>query len=391
MSPTTTSPIVLVTVGNYLPGNKAGGILRTISNTVDHLCEEFHFKVLTRDRDLGDDRAYEGVKLNAWQRVGNADVYYMPPEAVTVANLGRVFRETRHDAVYLNSFFDPLTVKYLFNRWRAAVPRRRVIVAPRGEFAWASLSQKYLKKYLFTLVARGMRLYGDIIWHASSPLEAADIIKVMKADPATVQIAFDFALRDRGRPARAEARPQTDKDGLRVVFLSRVAREKNLDYALRVLKRVKSRLLFDIYGPTADAAYWNECQALIRELPENVKASYRGIAGADEVVDVFSRYDLFLFPTGGEAYGQVIAEALLAGTPVLTSTETAWRNLEADGLGWDLDLKNEDAFVAALERFADLGAAERERGRGVVRAGVAVRLADPAIPEAHRRLFVGAS
>ncbi len=390
---TARKPVILVFVGNYLPGHKAGGILRTIANTVDHLCDEFEFKVVTRDRDLGDERAYEDVELNTWQKVGNAEVYYLPPEACTLTNIGRVVRDTPHDVIYLNSFFDPLTVKVLFNIWLGAIPPTRVVVAPRGEFAWASLRQKYLKKYLFTLAARLMGLYSGITWHASSPLEAADITHVMKINPVAVQVAFDFALRDPGRPAPPHAAipSATVDDALRVVFLSRVAREKNLDYAIRVLKKIKARVVFDIYGPTADAAYWSECQALIRQLPQNVTVTYRGIVEAGEVLNVFSEYDLFLFPTGGEAYGQVIAEALMAGTPVLTSTETAWRNLERDGLGWDLDLSQEELFIEALESLAGLDQPEREKRRGVVRAGVANRLANPAIPEAHRRLFIGAA
>jgi glycosyltransferase involved in cell wall biosynthesis len=267
-----------------------------------------------------------------------------------------------------------------------------VVVAPRGEFAWASLRQKYLKKYLFMLAARLMGLYSGITWHASSPLEAADITHVMKINPAAIQVAFDFALRDPGAPVPRADHSSAAVDGaLRVVFLSRVAREKNLNYAINVLKKVKSRVVFDIYGPTADAVYWSECQALIRQLPQNVTVTYRGIVDAGNVVNVFSEYDLFLFPTGGEAYGQVIAEALMAGTPVLTSTETAWRNLERDGLGWDLDLSQEDLFIEALESVAALDRPERERRRAVVRAGVANRLANPAIPEAHRRLFISAA
>jgi hypothetical protein len=41
-------PVILAFVGNYLPGYKAGGILRITVNTVDHLCDEFEFKIVTR-------------------------------------------------------------------------------------------------------------------------------------------------------------------------------------------------------------------------------------------------------------------------------------------------------------------------------------------------------
>ena len=385
-------PVVLVFVGNYLPGHKAGGIIRTVVNTVEHLGDEFTFKVITRDRDVGDTQPYANIEVNRWQTVGSAEVCYLPPQSCTTTSLAELVERTPHDALYLNSFFDPLTVKTLVNVKLGRIESKRVIVSPRGEFAWASLRQKYVKKYLFMLAARLVGLYQGITWHASSQFEAQDIVDVMKVDPRTIHVAFDFAVKDtEGDVADPPPAPlAADPHCLSLVFLSRVAREKNLDYAIKVLGKVKSRVAFDIFGPTADAAYWNECQALIRELPANITVNYRGAVEGGDVVRVFSAHDAFLFPTGGEAYGHVIAEALIAGTPVMASTETPWRNMQADGLGWDLDLKEPQSFVDAIESFAAVPAAERTRGRALVKTGVRKRLADPAIPESHRQLFLGA-
>ncbi len=384
-------PVVLVFVGHYLPAYKAGGIVRTVINTVDHLHEEFDFRIVTSDRDLGDDRPYPDVVVNRWNRVGNALVYYVPSAAHTIANLTALVNSVPGAVIYLNSFFDPFTVKVLTAGRLGRIERRRIIVAPRGEFAWASLGQKYPKKLAFMLLARLAGLYRGVVWHASSKFESDDIVKVMKVDPGSIHVAFDFALK---QPATAQQTagsdaPDDSNAPLRLVFLSRIAREKNLDYALRLLRDVRCDVVFDIYGPTADAEYWQECQRLIAELPSNVVATYRGMVAADRVVDVFSQYDLFLFPTGGEAYGHVIVEALIAGTPVLASRESAWRGLEADGLGWDLNLDQPQDFVQKIDQLAAVPLAERRQRRPVVQAGVAKRLADPTIAESNRRLFLG--
>ena len=108
-------PVILAFVGNYLPGYKAGGILRITVNTVDHLCDEFEFKIVTRDRDVGDDKPYLDIKLNQWQPVGNAMVYYLPPQSSTVKDILNLIVRTPHHMLYLNSFFDPLTIKVLLN------------------------------------------------------------------------------------------------------------------------------------------------------------------------------------------------------------------------------------------------------------------------------------
>ena len=383
---------MLVFVGHYLPGYKAGGIVRTIINTVDHLCEEFEFRVVTSDRDLADAEPYPGVVLGEWQKVGNALVYYVPASGHTLKAITALVQSVPGAVLYLNSFFDPFTVKVLFAVRTGAIRGRRVIVAPRGEFAWASLGQKYPKKLAFMLCARLFGLYRGVIWHASSRFEGDDIVKVMKVDPATIQVAFDFALKQQAPVEGMVAEGGGDDHGrLRMVFLSRVAREKNLDYALRILRDVRAEVLFEIYGPTADAAYWAECQAIMAELPPNVEVRYRGAAAADTVMEVFSHYDLFLFPTGGEAYGHVIVEALLAGTQLLVSRETPWRDLEPDGLGWDVGLEHPEQFVATIEQLSATPALERRARRSHVREAVAQRLADPAIAEAHRRLLLGAA
>ena len=381
-------PIILTFIGNYLPGYKAGGILRTITNTVDHLCDEFEFRIVTRDRDLGDDKPYADIKLHQWQQVGNAIVYYLSPQSSTLKDILNLIVRTPHHVLYLNSFFDPLTIKALLNRKLRRVTFKPVIVAPWGEFAWASLKQKYPKKFVFIQAARLFGIYNNVTWRASSEFEKLDIIKVMKIKSDAIHITGDFPIKNIPDVSRdITFQPSPDCEGLKLVFLSRISREKNLDYALRVLSKVHTKVVFDIYGPTENETYWKECKELIDQLPANVIVNYLGRVDANQVVHIFGRYDLFLFPTGGEAYGHVIAECLSSGTPVLISTETPWRNLQADGLGWDIDLEQMGSFVEIIERLALLSDYERLRKRAEVKAKIVERLLDPDVLESNRQLF----
>lgn len=381
-------PIVLTFVGNYLPGYKAGGILRNIVNTIDHLCDEYDFWVVTRDRDLGDDRPYQDITINAWQRVGNAMVYYLSPESNNLRAIHRLIVATKHDILFLNSFFDPLTIKVLVNRKLNGAAFKPIIVAPYGEFAWASLGQKFPKKIVFIHAARLWGLYKNLTWRVSSEFEAADLMKVMRIKNDPIHIAGDFPIKNIPEVNSETVAEQTSGDKcLRIVFLSRISREKNLDYALKVLGKVRAKVLFDIYGPDENKSYWNECQELIKQLPGNIVVKYLGNANANQVLQIFSHYDLFLFPTGGEAYGNVIAESLMVGTPVLVSTETPWRNLQADRLGWDISLGHMDAFVDVIEKYSQVDESERSARRTVIRAKIQERLCDPAVLETNRQLF----
>lgn len=381
-------PIILVFIGHYLPGFKAGGIVRVLVNTIDHLSDEFEFRIITRDRDLGDDKPYAGIKLNQWQQVGNAAVYYLPPELQTVKNILNLIVNTPHNMLFLNSFFDPLTIKVLLSRKFRNVNFKPVIVAPWGEFAWASFKQKYPKKLVFVQLARLFGLYNNVTWRASSEYEKLDIIKVMKIKSKDIHIIGDLPIKNILDVILTKASKSTsDTKDLKIVFLSRISREKNLDYALRVLSKVKAKVVFDIYGPAENSNYWKKCQELIRELPANVLVNYLGAVNGNQVVNVFSNYDLFLFPTGGEAYGHVIAESLVSGTPVLISTETPWRNLESDGLGWDIDLTRIDLFVEIIEKLALLSPDEHMRKRVEIKTKIRERLLGPDIWESNRQLF----
>jgi glycosyltransferase involved in cell wall biosynthesis len=361
--------------------------LRITANTVDHLCHEFDFKIVTRDRDLGDDKPYPDIKINQWQRVGNADVYYLPPQSNTIKEIFNIIVNTPHQILYLNSFFEPFTIKALLNRKLRGGTFKSVIVVPWGEFGWASLKQKYLKKFVFIQLARLIGLYDRVIWRASSEFEKIDITKVMKIKSDDIHITGDLPIKNIPNVSQNILFPQSPDSGLKIVFLSRISREKNLDYALKILKKVKAMIVFDIYGPAENEIYWKECQELIGQLPANVIVSYLGRVDANQVVPIFSCYDLFLFPTGGEAYGHVIAECLTAGTPVLISTETPWRNLQNDGLGWDIDLTQENSFVEVIEKAALVNHEERLKKRSEIKAKIVERLFDPHVLETNRQLF----
>lgn len=361
-------------------------------NTVDHLCDEFEFRIVTRDRDLGDDQPYPGIPLEQWQEVGNAMVYYLPPQSETTGDILRLITETPHHILYLNSFFDPFTIKALVNRRLHRAAFRPVVVAPWGEFSWANLKQKYLKKFLFIHVARLVGLYNNVTWRASSEFEKSDIMRGMKIKSDAIQIADDFPLKKIPDIAPdLNFKPSTDREGLRLVFFARISREKNLDYALRVLRKVKARVIFDIYGTTENEEYWQECQELINQLPPNVTVTFLGSVRPTNggIVHIFSKYDLFLYPTGGDAYAHVISECLISGTPVLVSTETPWRNLQAEGLGWDVDLVQMDSFVEIIERLAVSSDDELVRMRATVRASIVKRLSNPHVLETNRQLFKG--
>lgn len=358
---------VLIFCDYYLPGYKAGGPIRTLANIVDQLGDEFHFKVITRNNDLGERKAYTGIVPDSWSRIGRAEVCHLAPSSRTFQGLRRWMRATAHDALYLNSLFSyTFSIKPLLLRRLGLIPRVPVILAPRGELSPGAVALKGFKKRLYLRVAKAFGLYRDVIWHASSDYEAADIRRWF-GDRISVRIALDL-------PARApnlngqKSRNAKVPGHLKIIFLSRIDRKKNLEGALRILREASGRIEFDIYGPLEDQGYWAECQKIIDSLPPNITARYRGSIEHEKSLAVMMEHDLFFMPTLGENFGHVIMEALLAGCPVLISDQTPWRDLEAKGVGWDLPLSAADSFRSIIEECAQMGAEEFSRRRAAARA-----------------------
>lgn len=343
---------ILVFLDSYLPGFKAGGPIRTLTNMVDRFGNDFQFKIITSDRDINDTRPYPGIKTDDWNKVGKAEVFYISSDMKLIGEFKRNLCSIEYDIIYLNSFFSPyFTIIPLLLRRLRLIPEKAVVVAPRGEFSGGALELKKIKKKLYILVAKILGIYRGVVWQASSEYEESDIRRWFGED-ATVFIAPDLASL---LPLTEEQSIKYKKKGsIKILFLSRISRKKNLVGALKLLKDIKGKIQFDIYGPLEDKIYWAECEKIISTLPDNIQVHYRGRVSHDQVTGIMSDHDLFFFPTLGENFGHVILEALCAGCPVLISDQTPWRGLEEKGVGWDLSLEQPDRFREKLQLSIDM-------------------------------------
>lgn len=382
----TGKPVVLTFIGSYLPGYKAGGPIRSVANLVANLGEEIDFRILTRDRDLGDDAPYADVATGSWLQVGQGQVQYLGPRLQSLFSVARIVRATPHDTLYLNSFFSPgFTIIPLVARRLGMIPKRPLVIAPRGEFSAGALGLKARKKRLYLACAKALGLISAAAWKASSPHEAEDIRRVLDVPTDRIHIAVDLPQRLADTPPAHQ--PRAADAPLRAIFLGRVSPMKNLDYALEALAHVRSPVAFSIYGPAEDVAYATECRRISADLPVHVTVDWVGPVEPAEVPGIMADNDLFFLPTRGENFGHVIAEALGAGTPVLIADTTPWRGLSDLGVGEDLPLADPVAFAAAIDRQAALSPEQAIEKRAQTFAYARQRQREGADVEANRRLF----
>jgi glycosyltransferase involved in cell wall biosynthesis len=343
-------PVVLVLADYYLPGYKGGGTIRSLANLVERLGGEFEFHLITRDRDLGASEGYPGIEVDRWQKVGGATVYYAAPASLGPARLVSLIRSLNYEKLYLNSFFSPkLSIIPLILLALGAIRKTPVVIAPRGEFAPGALELKKFKKLCYMAFANLAGLYRHVTWQATSKHEEQDIKSRMGTGSRVLTVGNLSAP----PPGASSGRSPGKAPGrLSIVFLSRIARNKNLLGALSSLRGAKGTMTFHIYGPREDEAYWAECAGVIAGLPPNVTVIYEGPVDNRKVPEVLAGHDLFFLPSMGENFGHAIAEALRSGVPALISDRTPWNDLEEFQAGWSIPVERQDRFLQVLEGAA---------------------------------------
>lgn len=354
---TDSRPEVLEIIPHYLPGFKAGGPIRTVSATVERLFDEFCFRILTSDRDVGDDAPYPGVTSDKWIKRGAAEVMYLSPENRGFVALRRLFDSLTPDLVHVNGFYHPgFTFWPLLLRRLGMLSNVPLLLAPRGHLSPGARSLKPWRKRVYIGLIKVLGLNRGVVFHASEELERREIRAIfpdsevrVAADPSphpTRGMATANASgREVGTPIELSKRPGE----LRALFLSRIVPKKNLAGLLDALSGVRGDVTLTIVGPIGDEAYWRDCRRKIRTLPGSITVDYRGSVSPDEVLDVMGEHHLFVLPTRSENFGHVIREALEAGRPVLISDQTPWEDVEQASAGWICRVESTECFRDRIE------------------------------------------
>lgn len=341
---------ILALIDWYTPGYRGGGIITSFASLLKHLEKNFNFSILTRNSDFGTATPYELIESNKWLNFSaHTKIKYLTNSNLFFGIVNNVLSSEKYSSIYINSFFSfyfsilPVILLRLFKR------KQKIVIAPMGMLCDGAIHFKKNKKIAFIRTARIIGLYNTVTWHAASALEANDIKHVFgkKANVITAAYLFSVANPDFLKKVK-------EGDKLKLVFISRISRKKNLLGAINCLKNVANNLIihFDIYGPVEDEMYWIECKKAIQNLPQNIRVNYMGELKAEEVVSTFQKYHCSILPTYSENYGQIIPESLMGGTPVIISDKTPWHNLQTENAGWIIPLISDAGFVNAIENVA---------------------------------------
>lgn len=342
---------VLIIAGYYIPGVKGGGPIQSIKNLVDNLSEEYNFYILANDRDLGDNTPYS-ITMDQWVKNENSHVYYTDISKLTIKKIRQITKKIDFDVIYLNSFFSfKLSIMpYLLWHYNF-IETKKIVIAPRGNFSDGALGLKKIKKQIYIKLAKFLKLYKDVEWHATNEIEMKQIKDTIDyIDTTKIYIANNLTRNYASKIYNATKFKKINE--LNLIYVARIHPVKNLLQILNILQDIDfGSIRFNIYGPIEDHQYWLECQRIISKLGNNIKVEYYGATANDTVVKAFSENHVFILLTLGENFGHSINEALIEGCPVIISDKTPWRNLEKNEVGYDLSLNKHREIKNAISNF----------------------------------------
>jgi glycosyltransferase involved in cell wall biosynthesis len=155
-----------------------------------------------------------------------------------------------------------------------------------------------------------------------------------------------------------------------VLYLGRVAAEKNLPLAVRAFRKLQVR------RPDARFVWVGEGPELAAIRDANPDFVICGLQRDEALARHFASADLFLFPSFSETFGNVTIESMASGVATVAFRYGAAKEHLRHGLhGASIVGQDEDAFVDAACRIALEDAARREMG---ARAREAVHKLRPA-------------
>jgi glycosyltransferase involved in cell wall biosynthesis len=201
----------------------------------------------------------------------------------------------------------------------------------------------YYKLLTFPTLRRALAI------HCTSETEVEGVRNVLGEDARILLVPNGID----SRKVKVSGIPSSE--GMTLCFLGHIQQEKGINAFIKAWLKIRhpaDRLV--IAGRSVDGNYFKEFQALVEQAQGAI--SYLGYLGHKEVIELLASSHFLVLPSGleesggmRENFGNVVAEAMAVGRPVLVAKGLAWDHLESIGAGFVFE-RNEASVCVALHR-----------------------------------------
>ena len=181
--------------------------------------------------------------------------------------------------------------------------------------------------------------------------------------PTGVDLRVYRQAPDPGRMAALRTRWAVPEDKTVLLYLGRMAKEKNLEQLIdQIASHKRKDIVLLLVGDGPDRE-----EVLEYARGRNVEVIFTGMVPHSEVPDYYRLGDLFVTASTSETQGLTYFEALAAGVPVLCRRDPCVEGVVEDGVnGWQYD-SGED-FGRYLSEFCDSAGLRRQMSEAAKRS-----------------------
>jgi glycosyltransferase involved in cell wall biosynthesis len=224
----------------------------------------------------------------------------------------------------------------------------------------------FFEEYLFHYVPLVPRAWMRALARRFSRAQCNDVDAVVVPSRPMREVLEGYGIRTRmeiiptgmeldrfrgGDGARFRAKHRISRDRPLLLHVGRVAHEKNIEFLLRVVERVRLRVPGVLLVIAGEGPALPALRAAVRALGIEFNVMFIGYMDRDtQLLDCYRAADAKIFASRTETQGLVLLEAMALGVPVISTAVMGTRDVLAAGCGAVVVDEDEDEFARAVVR-----------------------------------------
>ncbi len=342
--------IALVT-DTYFPRiNGVGASTQTFAREFAALGHEVHIYAPAFPGHVDEPLPYQIHRFPSWY------LFFDPEDRLPRPNADK--KLIQH---FLDQKFDIVHTQTPFSLGQAAIPWARKSGA-KVAHTYHTHFAAYVEHYLWFLPTNLTIKYAKRL--SRKYCDSCDLIITPSSEMRKVLLSYDVSKPVEVIPTGillskfdgADPKKFREKYGFKpedkiLLFMGRVAEEKNIDFLLDVHQELLPQmphLKFVIAGAGPSK---ERLEKKVHDLKLNDSVLFPGYLVGEEWRNCYSGVDLFIFASVTETQGLVISEAMAAGTPVVAVGEMGVKDVMASGKGGIMTRMDHKEFTEAVRRM----------------------------------------